>query len=229
MEHTYKHEELPSGKTVMKDFDGEGVLVEEMHAYGLLDIGIKYDFRGGVKVEETYFAKRRMVSRRTYEKARMAYPDMPPADSKLPDWGADLIRGMARERKERAAAAECHVPDADEAAGQDGFCVELMEKGRTEDAESWVQTKMHTLGEREWSESKRLVKRLSNLGCVRIHACEIDTYEDGMENTGHLVVELPTDIAARKKILKAIDRLAEEQGYSGDLDNGQKFAYIKLD
>src|SRR5262245_38676137 len=141
MKHTFKHEQLPSGKVIMRQFDGEGILVEETHAYGTLDVAIKYDFRAGAKVDETYFAKGRMVSRRTYEKARAAYPDMPAADSTMQDGGAELLRAVAKERKERSAAAKHHRPDPAEAAKLDAFCTMLIQKGKREDAVVWVQTK----------------------------------------------------------------------------------------
>ena len=87
----------------------------------------------------------------------------------------------------------------------------------------------HTLGEKSSASSKRLVKELKALGCLRIIACEIDSYEDGLENTGHLVVELPTNALARTEILDTIDRLASKGGYRGDFDDGQRYCYIKLD
>jgi hypothetical protein len=229
MEHTFNHEQLPSGKVIIRHFDGEGALVEETHAYGTLDVAIKYDFRAGTKVDESYFAKRRMVSRRTYEKARAAYEDMPVADASLEDSGAALLRAAATEQRERRLEAKRHQLDPDKARRLDAFCSSLLKKGKTEDAATWIGKKKHTLGEQNWGSSKRLVGRLVALGCVRIHACQIDVYEDGCENTGHLVIELPMEPEVRSKILKAIDRLASELGYSGDFDDGQRYAYVKLD
>ena len=40
------------------------------------------------------------------EKARLDYPDMPEADSALPDTGAELIRLAGLERKQKAAATK---------------------------------------------------------------------------------------------------------------------------
>ena len=99
MEHEFKHEQLPSGKLIFRHF-GDGFLVEEHHTYGVLEIGIKYDFDAGVKVAESYFAKRRTVSRRTYEKARVSYPDMPPADATVEDFGASLLRGASKQQRQ---------------------------------------------------------------------------------------------------------------------------------
>jgi len=213
MEHVFNHEELPSGKTIFRHFGEDGSLIEETHGYGMLDIAVKYTFEAGIKTHETYFVKRRVASRRTYEKARGDYVDMPAADTTLEDIGAQMLRAVAKERRQRSLEAKQHVPDVDEARRLDAFCSMIMGKGKTEDAVQWLQSKDHSLGERNWSSSKRLVDRLSALGCVKIYACEIDVYEDGLENTGHLVIELPVDAAARSKILKNVDRLASESGY----------------
>ncbi len=106
MTNDLKHEQLQSGKVIMRRFKEDGSLAGESHGHGGLEIRIQYDFEDGVKVSETYFAKRRMVSRRTYERARSAYPDMPPADQSLEDWGGGLlqmVRQEQRQRKEDAA------------------------------------------------------------------------------------------------------------------------------
>ena len=77
MEHALRYEQLPSGKVIARHLGEDGSVLEEQHTYGMLDIGIKYDFKAGVKIGETYFSKRRLVSQRSCEKARVAYPDMP--------------------------------------------------------------------------------------------------------------------------------------------------------
>ncbi|MGB7748363.1 MAG: hypothetical protein WBN75_13875 [Verrucomicrobiia bacterium] len=114
MEHAFKHEQLPSGKTIIRHFDDDGSLVDETHGYGVLDIAIKYDFRAGAKVDETYFAKRRMVSRRTYEKARSSYTDMPPADNAIEDLGSLLLKRARREQRQNRAEAERRLAESAE-------------------------------------------------------------------------------------------------------------------
>ena len=64
----HRHEQLPSGKTIMRDFNDDGSLKRETHCYRGLDIGIECTFLEGKKIEETYFAKGRLVGRKTYEK-----------------------------------------------------------------------------------------------------------------------------------------------------------------
>jgi len=105
-ERDFSYEKLPSGKAIMRRFATDGSLVEETQAYGILEIGIQYSFEAGKKNAETYFLKRRMVSRRTYEKARASYADMPPADSTVEDFGADLLRGVRAQQRQNKAEAE---------------------------------------------------------------------------------------------------------------------------
>ena len=229
MEHFYQNEQLPSGKLVIRHFGEDGFLIEEFHLYGGCAIGITYNFKDGVKVDESYYSKGRTVTRRTYEKARASYPDMPAADATLTDSGAKLLRAVSRERRERSAEAKRRVANPDEARKNDEFCQCLMNTGKRQNAVEWIKIGSHTLGERGWLASRRLIERLSSLGCGQIYACEINSDGDSDENTGHLVVHLPSTVDARIKILKAIDDLAGESGYSGPFDDGQQFAYVKLD
>ena len=224
-----EYQKLPSGKQIFRDFDANGSLVREQQSYGLLEIGISYDFRGGAKIEETYFSKKKLVGRRRYEKARAKYPDMPEPDKGMEDWGTHLLRARAEETRKRNLESKVHKPSPDAARAQDGFCQERLRAGKTQDAIKWIRDSGRTLGERDRSGSKRLLQRLALAGCVKIWACEIDTYEDGTENTGHLVIELPKAKAARAKVLKMIDRVARQTGYSGPFDDGQQCAYVKLD
>jgi hypothetical protein len=113
MEHEFKRDQLPSGKLIVRNFR-DGSLVEEHHSYGVLEIGIKYDFEAGEKAAESYFVKRRTVSRRTYVKARLAYPDMPPADSSVEDFGASLLRGARKQQRQYKAEAEKRLADSAE-------------------------------------------------------------------------------------------------------------------
>ncbi len=99
-------EQLPSGKMIGRQFDDHGSLLQEHHTYGTLVIGISMHFWEGKKIEELYFAKRRMISRRSYEKAREAYPDMPPADQKVEDVSGGLLGVLRREQRRRRAEAE---------------------------------------------------------------------------------------------------------------------------
>jgi hypothetical protein len=224
-----EHKVLPSGKQIMTRFDAEGRVASESHAYGMLDIGITIDFHEGVKTGEMYFVKKRLVSRKRYEKARTEYADMPPPDTALEDFGAEVMKDAQAERRQRTKAAKEHIPDPDAAAKSDAFCQSMLAAGKQDDAKTWIESKDHTLGEYSHVKSRNLLNKLIRVGATRVYACDIDSYDDNQENTGHLVVELPDDSKARKSVLREIDRLASLQGFEGDFDNGQRYAYIKLD
>ena len=87
-ERATKREQLTTGKIITRRFSRAGSVVEERHSYGDLDIGIRYFFKEGVKTDEMYFSKGRLLSRRVYERARGNYADMPPDNQKSEDWGA---------------------------------------------------------------------------------------------------------------------------------------------
>lgn len=114
MEPQFSHEQLPSGKKVIREFGSDGFLEEEHNSYGLLDIGIVRNFQSGSKVNEMYYVNRRLVSRRSYEKARVRYEDMPPADSALEDWGGSLLGDVRKEQRQNKADAERRLRESDE-------------------------------------------------------------------------------------------------------------------
>ena len=99
-------EKLASGKAILRQFAADGSVTQETHSYGMLDIAIQLHFKEGTKVEELYFANRRMVSRRTYEQARVSYPDMPAADLRLEDVSGGLLSDLRREQRRKKAEAE---------------------------------------------------------------------------------------------------------------------------
>lgn len=73
------------------------------------------------------------------------------------------------------------------------------------------------------------IDKFLSLGSKGIHACAIDEYEGGMANTGHLVIELPDEKDRRREILIEIDRIVRKQGFDGNLDDGQRLEYVRLD
>jgi hypothetical protein len=109
-----KYEDLPSGKKIIRDYDECGSLIREQHSYSGLEIGISYTFQNGVKIEETYFSKKRLISRKSYEKARNNYSDMPASDAAIEDWGKDLLRDMRAEQKQRKLEAEKRFAESEE-------------------------------------------------------------------------------------------------------------------
>jgi hypothetical protein len=223
------YEELPSGKQIIRQFDADGRVTSESHSYGTLDIGIRIEFNAGLKTGEMYFLKKRLISRKRYDKARAEYADMPPPDSGLEDFGAELLKDVQAERRQHAKASKEHVPDPNAAAQTDAFCRSMLETGKSADARTWIESTKHTLGEYPHSKSRKIVDKLIRLGAKRLHVCDIDCYDNDQENTGHLVVEFPDHPDTRKLVFREVDRLASLQGFQGEFDNDQRYAYVKLD
>jgi hypothetical protein len=223
------HEQLPSGKTIMRQFDGDGRVMSETHTYGTLDIAIAFEFTDGVKTGEMYFVNKKLASRKRYEKARVEYADMPCPDTEVEDFGGELLKDVRAQRQQRARAAKEHIPDPGAAARIDEFCQSMLAAGKRADAESWIESKGHTLGEYSHAKSRNLVRKLLRIGARCVHVCDIDDYDDNQENSGHLVVELPDDSEKRRQVLREIDRIVAPQGYDGNFDDGQRYAYVKLD
>jgi len=113
-----EYEKLPTGKVIRRQFSDDGSLIKENHGYGMLEIVVEFTFEEGVKTSEIYFVNRRLVSRRSYEKARGAYPDMPPADATIEDVGKLIIQGARQQQRQNkkesearfAASSESHLP-----------------------------------------------------------------------------------------------------------------------
>ena len=211
-----------------RQFDAGGKLLRETRGYleangSRLAILLMREYKAGRVIGETDIVKGRVVSRRSYDKARVNFPPMPAPNTSIEDRNARLLRTMAAERRSRHDAAKAHVRHRQRGRDLDGFCRKLMREGASADAVAWVKERDHTLGEMDEPASRRLVARLVKLGCVAITACKIDRYDNGLENTGHVVVELPASTATRGKILRALARLSEHQGYTGDADDGQRY------
>jgi hypothetical protein len=222
-------ETLTTGKNIHREFDGRNHLKRESHFYGSLDIALNSDFSNGKKTGEEYFVKRRLATRRSYERARLKYNDMPTADASFEDFGAHLLSLVAAERKASVAARKSHIPNQENAEKTDKFCRQLIANGSCADARIWIKDPNHTLGEMDHKASRRLVERLTRAGASRIFVCEIEDYGERGQNTGHLVVELCKTRTLRRKLFESLARLAQEEGFAGDPDDGQDYAYVKLD
>ena len=111
----FETESLPSGKKIVRRFDGSRRLVEETHSYGVLGIAIQRSFVDGDKTSECYFANRRLVSRGTYEKERLLYPDMPAADFGVDDFSGRLTRELRVDQQRRKSEKEKRLSQSEEA------------------------------------------------------------------------------------------------------------------
>jgi len=91
----------------------------------------------------------------------------------------------------------------------------------------------NTLGELPTNEeSIALIEEAYHAGAEEVLAIEIDEYDedDGVhENTGKLIVRLPMESAARRRVLGWCGKQAEAQGYDAEDDEGQTHVFVALD
>lgn len=217
----------PAGKRTTVEFDENGVKIQEIHSYAT-DIILFIAFSGNER-SETYIHKNRLISRKTYEKVRMAFPEMPPADSSLEDQNAELLKLVGKQKKMKRSEEVKHQPDPERGKTLDDFCLKLLNGPDVADAYQWISQGHNTLGELDRTESKKLISRLKRYQCPRVAACEIEQFRPGEENTGHLVVELPKHAPERKRAIAFLGSIAQEQGFDPDPDDGQNYVYAKLD
>jgi hypothetical protein len=224
---TCRSQKLASGKQVMQFLDGAGNNVQEIHSYGM-KIMLTVSFGPGGK-SESYLVKKRLVAREKYEQARDQFPDMPPADPTLVDHNAELLKLVQLERKQQKLLLKNQSPDPKRAEQSDEFCTKMMARDQVADAYAWIDLGKNSLGEMNRSASKRLLAKLKSYGCPRVWACEIDRAESGSENSGNLIVELPSDALNRAQLFKWAAKAAQQRGFDPEPDDGQKFMYLKLD
>jgi hypothetical protein len=215
----------------MRFYRDDGALESETHSYGqgTIKIGINFKFKAGAKIEESYFLNSRLIGRKSYEKARRPYKDMPPPDKDIEDWGGELRRRLAEEKKHPRPVVCRHYPNLDQAVSVKAFCEERMLWGKRREATAWLKSKKHALGDLSWAKSGLLVRQLLALGCAAVYACEIEFWESGEQNSRKLVMELPKDSSQRKKIFRKLNRLGPGQGFDQPADGGQRFANLTLD
>ena len=97
-----------------RQFDAGGKLLRETRGYleangSRLAILLMREYKAGRVIGETDIVKGRVVSRRSYDKARVNFPPMPAPNTSIEDRNARLLRTMAAERRSRHDAAKAHV------------------------------------------------------------------------------------------------------------------------
>ncbi len=219
---------LASGCEQLRRYDARMQLVEEIYGYGIT-ILLTRRYQNGQYVSESYIYHKRLVSKRTYEKARLDYPDMPVADADSHDTAAELNQLMRLERRLLQQTAALHVQDCTRAAQNDHFCQQRIDVDDVVDAYSWLKRGAYTLGEMSRTQSKHLLTRLQRLGCPAVYVGKVEVLGVHAANGGYLVAELPVDLAQRREVLGIVNPLSTKQGFDPMLDDGQRYVFIKLD
>lgn len=216
---------LPSGKTVMTQHDEGGRLKSESHSYGIMRIALTRDHDQNGTVTEMLFVNRKLVSRARYEKERAGFADMPPAEASGGDVGAELLAGVRAEHRSRRKVRA--VPDSLRGQRLDEFCTALMSEGECVEVLAGALDLPIRLGEKSERSSKSFLATLRRQAAEAVWACGISRGAEG-NDCNDLVVELPTDPAKRKALMRTAARVAHEQGFDAYADDGQRFVYLKM-
>jgi len=110
--------------------------------------------------------------------------------------------------------------------------IHRMLRTRTAPAREWLsestQDLPRTLGEMDASMSATLVDSLLELGAEEVLAVEIEGVDGESQTTNHLVVRLPSDPAARARVMAFEREHAKAEGFESEGDWGQDHVYMKL-
>lgn len=117
---------------------------------------------------------------------------------------------------------------------QEEFIKELLDNPNKAEAFSWLDESTdesyRTVGVLETNEqSIDLIDEAYKAGAVEVIAVEIETYPDGGQNTGRLVITLPEDVEARKRVFQWCEVQAQKLGFTAGEDVGQKHLFVMLD
>lgn len=186
------------------------------------EIGMKSESRHGRQrcwdeegelMTEQFYILGRPVSKKKYREACKQDPSLPTYDFDEPvhAWGDDY----------QETPLESHIMTADEY--KDACDALEWLEGSTDDI-------IRTLGELPSAEvSIEFVEDFITNGATRVLVVNIDTYDDGSQNTGQILVELPNKAAKRKTALKFCNKQNNLTGFSPVKDTGQRFIHIRLD
>ncbi|HET9271074.1 MAG TPA: hypothetical protein VFO31_23020 [Vicinamibacterales bacterium] len=113
------------------------------------------------------------------------------------------------------------------------FIRDRLEDPRSRKAEAlqWLEASegKNTLGELgSTQDSIELVGAIYAAGAEAVIAIEIDEY-DGHENTGKLIIKVPTVKALRKRLFAWHGKHAESMGFDAEQDMGQSHLFAMLD
>jgi hypothetical protein len=169
----------------------------------------------GKLLGEQFFTRRGRVSKKRYIEACKSDPTLPPYDAKTAP--VSLMEQL------QVPAVEHHLDSLDDYPGARDSLEWL--KGAAEESE-------RSLGELPSAEdSVELVNEFLSAGAKRVLAINIQVDDDGSENTGELLVELPSRRATKKRrsVLDACNEQNQNLGFSPIKDTGQKYIHVALD
>ena len=127
-----------------------------------------------------------------------------------------------------AYAASSPSPIPGSGRQDSAFAESLMAKGNR-DARQWLSEDgpraVRTIGEHTNAGSKAIVADLFRRGAVSVYAVEIDTVPNVGQSANYLVVQLPSNAAARHRLFDFGNQNARRNGFDRISDDGQRYLF----
>lgn len=163
---------------------------------------------------DTFWINSQVVSKKKYMKACETNPNLPKYDSE-------------------ELSGNCPSGSNSVEVESDKTIRDILNKKCHREAHEWLyepEVPERSLGETKgWKESIELVQSLYDLGAKKVWVIDIDGKTDEEQNSGRLIVELPTKSGRRTLLLRYCNELGLEQGYDQEADSGQKYILLMLD
>jgi len=218
-------ENCNSGKKIRREFSDGGILLKESHSYGAFKIAISIVFDSGKKIEETYFINCKMVSKKKYEKERIAYSDMPAADTVLEDSGGLILKAAKLEQKEKLKNTKVVIANDTNKKLKDDFCRSLIPKAL--EISNIMDNNILIFGEYCENKSKAILRLFKTTGCKRIWAIDFER-NNGFIGTNKLVIELSQNSEMRKMLYSRINKIILNKGYDENVDDGEDYLFVSF-
>lgn len=175
----------------------------------------------------------KMMSKKQYHKLCDKNPEMPRFDDAT-EYSFITAEDLKLERQvqRKKAQAILKQDNTESRKKQEEYCQKLLAEGNPREVVEWLSgepTGRNTLGELTTNkESLKLARKLYSIGAVKVSAIEIGKSEEG-ENSGKLVIVLPSEPESRKRIFRWSSKQARAQGFDPDVDIGQEHLFVMLD
>lgn len=223
-----------NGTGVMQTFQPNGHLSQEVWMQNGQVVGwCKLYDTDGTLLMTKFMYRFKVMSKKQYLKLCDKNPEMPRFDDvKAHSFITAADLKLERQVQKNKAQARLKEDKSESRKKHEEFCQQRLAEGNPREVVEWLSGEpkgQNTLGELTTNqESLKLARKLYSIGAVKVFAIEIGKNEQG-ENSGKLVIVLPSDPEARKRIFRWSNKLAREQGFDPDVDIGQEHLFVMLD
>jgi hypothetical protein len=223
-------EKLESGKTIIRAYDNDGALVEESHVYRTRPVvSITLAFKDGKIVDESYMVDLKSVSRKKYEDASKKFSDMPLAGSALSE--AENIKEIKKiEHNEWIKEFKQHIANDALAKERDSRLMTILGEDGVISIDDNISSNVSVFFNQSIGRKiSSIISRLNRyeISEIWIVGVDKDVFDEKKIDCKGMIIGLPRDDAKRADFFVMADKIAREDGFSGDMDDGQRYAFLR--